>query len=239
MRKIIIASVLVIALSALSQTDITWEVISDPGPMPEIVIPPADPPEGVTFEEPEDTSEFIGSRPPAPEVDMAAIRAGLEARSLAKMQAEHPPVYILDVTLPASRGAMERERLEDGHMMRAGRVYLKPRVIFDDPELRTPIIRVAPIARGIATATLTTVQEAEAAMDIDLVAHSMKTPEGELYIDITEIVNAMESGRIGTKLLLSPLSARESFTLPEPSDMGGMPGSEGGSGSPFEIVLTE
>ncbi len=124
-------------------------------------------------------------------------------------------------------------------MMRAGRVYLKPQVIFDDPELRTPIIRVAPITRGIATATLTTVQEAEAAMDLNLVAHSIKTPEGELYIDITEIVDAMEAGRIGTKLLLSPLSPRESFTLPEPSDMSGVPGSEGGSGSPFEIVLTE
>ncbi len=237
MRVTITALLLLSVVSMFAQPSVTWEVISDPGPMPEIVIPPADPPEGVTSEEPGDTSEFIGSRPPAPEVDMAAIRAGLEARSLAKMQAEHPPVYILDVTLPASRGAMERERLEDGHMMRTGRIYLKPRVIFDDPELRTPIIRVAPIARGIASATLTTVQEAEAAMDIDLVAHSMKTPEGELYIDITEIVDAMEAGRIGTKLILSPLSPRERFTLPEPGERGAEGGA--GSGNPFEIVLTE
>ncbi len=226
-----ITTVLIIAAALFGQS-VSWTTIDNAG---SFSLPETPPPSAEDLAH----AAAVGSTYVAPPEASPEAKRAYEAYVDSLMQSKHPPVYILDVTLPASRGAMERERLEDGHMMRSGRIYLKPRVIFDDPELRTPIIRVAPITRGIVTATLTTVQEAEAAMDIDLVAHSMKTPEGELYIDITEIVNAMESGRIGTKLLLSPLSPRESFTLPEPSDMGGMPGSEGDLGSPFEIILTE
>ncbi len=177
----------------------------------------------------------VGSTYVAPPEASPEAKASYEAYVNAKMQEKNPPVVLIELTLPTSRGDIDREILMDGHVLRNGRVYMKPQLIFDVPELISPIFRIAPLRRGVSASSITTVQEAIDAMDLNYVSHSTKTIEGDLYIDITDIVDGIESGDIPNTLVLSPLSPRERFSLPEASrEMGAESG-----GEMFEIVVTE
>lgn len=217
MKRIYITiAILIIAVSAFSQPSVSWFILDDPGTAPEITIPEHPPTEGVIFEDPGDTSEVgMGESSSAPVRDRAAVRAALTERSRMAISENHPPIVIIDLSIPRTTGSIPTETIEDGIILRSERIYLKPVVEFVDINPGTAILMLAPVREAASVSASSTVQEAKAAIDEEFRALSFTTPDDEIYIDITEFVDEMRAGRIGSRFVLAPLSPRERFTIPE------------------------